>query len=164
MHVLAFSPVLLIQTLFSLSLPAKLWPRYGEPRCDRRPGDGGGGGGGPTVQRGHQVRHNYARWESRGGVQAQADVAFAQRHHPQHPGRHGVQGGHHLQEHPPPGARLDQAHHHRQARPWRSGTAVHKDSVGHFFQLVSTCWKAKLSVHSDGARLGTFLKDTMRPH
>lgn len=51
-------------------------------------------------------------------VQAEEDVEEPQWHHPKHPGGDSLPRAHHLQEHPPPGAWLDQAHHHWQACPW----------------------------------------------
>lgn len=56
-------------------------------------------------------------------VQAEEDVEESQRHHQEHPGRHGLPRANHLQEHSQAGSRLDAAHHHRQARVWRSGEA-----------------------------------------
>lgn len=103
-------------------LPEQLRPGHREPWRHRRPGDRGRGQSGAEIQRGRQVCHHHAGWETRGGIQPQADVAIAQRHHQEHPGRHRVPGGYHLQERPPSGAGLDQAHHHRQARPRRPGT------------------------------------------
>lgn len=50
-------------------------------------------------------------------VQAEENVEEPQWHHPKHPGRDGVPGAHHLQEHSSSGARLDQAHHHRPPCP-----------------------------------------------
>jgi len=41
------------------------------------------------------------------------DVEVAQRHHPQHPQRHGLPRAHRHQEHPAPGPRLGEAHRRR---------------------------------------------------
>src|SRR5476649_734983 len=55
---------------------------------------------------------HHARRGAGEGIQAQADVEVAQRHHPQHPGRGGVPRADHLQKRATPGARLDPADHH----------------------------------------------------
>ena len=47
------------------------------------------------------------------------DVAFAERHHPQHPRRRDLPRADHLQERAAAGAGLDQADHHRPPRLWR---------------------------------------------
>ena len=53
------------------------------------------------------------------GIQPQEDVAFAQRHDPQHPRRRDLPRADHLQERAAPGAGLDPADRHRPPRLWR---------------------------------------------
>lgn len=74
-------------------------------------------------------------------VQAEEDVEEPQRHYPKHPGGDGLPGAHHLQEHPPPGARLDQAHHHRQTCPRRPGEpcAAAAAARGHLVASARPC-------------------------
>ena len=64
----------------------------------------------------HQVRDHHPRRGAGEGIQPQADVEVAQRHHPQHPGRGRLPRADHLQERAAPGARLDPADHHRPPR------------------------------------------------
>jgi hypothetical protein len=87
------------------------WRR--EPRCDRRPGDGGGRRGHQAPRGRRQMRHHHARRGPGGGVRAEADVALAQRHHPQHPRRGDLSRADHLPQCAAPGAGLDRADHHR---------------------------------------------------
>ena len=68
------------------------------------------------LRRRRQVRHHHARRGAGEGVQPQADVEVAQRHHPQHPGRRHLPRADHLQERAAPGARLDPADRHRPPR------------------------------------------------
>ena len=90
-----------------------------EPRRHRRPDHDRLGQRHQAVRRRREVRHDHARRGPRRGVRPQEDVALAQRHHPQHPRRRRLPRADHLLEHPPAGARLDQADHHRPSRPRR---------------------------------------------
>ena len=67
-------------------------------------------------RRRREVRDHHARRGPRQGVQPQADVAVAQRHHPKHPGRHHLPRADRHQERAATGSGLDQADHHRPSR------------------------------------------------
>ena len=71
------------------------------------------------ARRRREVRHHHARRGPGRGVRPEEDVEVAERHHPQHPRRRRLPRADHLLEHPPPGARLDQADRHRPSRPRR---------------------------------------------
>ena len=96
--------------------PRVLRPRRRVSRHDQRPGHHRRRQRHQEVRRGRQVRHHHPRRGPRQRVRPQGDVALAQRHHPQHPGRRDLPRAHHLQERAAPGARLDAAHHHRPPR------------------------------------------------
>ena len=49
-----------------------------------------------AVRRGREVRDHHARRSARQGIRPQADVAVAERHHPQHPRRHDLPRADHL--------------------------------------------------------------------
>ncbi len=96
--------------------PGLLRPRHRAPRRDRRPGDHRCRRGHQAPRRRRQVRDDHPRRGPRQGVQPQADVAVAQRHHPKHPGRHHLPRTDRHQERAAAGSGLDQADHHRPSR------------------------------------------------
>jgi hypothetical protein len=59
------------------------------------------------VRRRRQVRDDHAGRGARRGVRPEEDVAVAQRHDPQHPGRRGLPRADRDQERPPPDPGLD---------------------------------------------------------
>ena len=93
-----------------------LRPSHREPRRHRRSHHDRGRRGDQAAQCRRQMRHHHARRGARAGVRPEADVALAQRHDPQHPGRHGVPRADHLQQRAAPGARLDPADRDRPPR------------------------------------------------
>ena len=98
------------------SQPRVLRPRRRVSRQDRRPGHHRRRQRHQEARRRRQVRDHHARRRPRQGVRPQGDVALAQRHHPQHPGRRDLPRTHHLQERAAAGARLDPADRHRPPR------------------------------------------------
>ena len=70
-------------------------------------------------RRRRQMRHHHAGRSAGEGIRPQEDVEVAQRHHPQHPGRHHLPRADHLQERAAPGAGLDEADRHRPPCLWR---------------------------------------------
>ena len=66
-----------------------------------------------------EMRHHHAGRAARGGIRPEENVALAQRHDPQHPGRCHVPRTDHLQERTAPCARLDPADHRRPSCLWR---------------------------------------------
>ena len=68
------------------------------------------------VRRRRQVRDDHAGRGARRGIRSQEDVEVAQRHDPQHPGRHRLPRADHLQQRAAPRAGLDAADRHRPPR------------------------------------------------
>ena len=56
-----------------------------------------------------EMRDHHAGRRPGEGIRPEGNVAVAERHHPQHPGRHHLPRADHLQEHPAPRAGLDPA-------------------------------------------------------
>ena len=96
--------------------PALLRSGRRASRRHRRQGDHRGRRGDQAAQCRRQVRHHHARRGAGEGVRPQVDVEVAQRHDPQHPGRHHLPRADRLLERAPAGARLDQADRHRPPR------------------------------------------------
>ena len=114
LHQGAFDPAL------SRHRPSLLRSRYRASRRHRRSGDNRCRPRHPGAWRGRQMRDDHARREAGRGVRPQANVALAQRHHSQHPRRHGVPRADHLPQCATIGAGLDRSHCHRPSRLWRS--------------------------------------------
>ena len=107
--------------------PGILRSGHREPRRHRRPGDHRRGAGHQARTCRRQMRHDHPRRGTRRGIRPQAHVEVAQRHDPQHPGRHDLPRADRHLEHPPSGSRVDQAD--------RGGTpCVRRPVQGHRFQ------------------------------
>ena len=111
--------------------------------ADRRPGDDRRGVRHPAARRRGEVRDDHAGRGAGDRVRAEEDVALAERHHPQHPGRRHLPRADRDLHHSPAGAELDQAHHHRQARARRpvQGQRLRGAGPGHGDDLP-TCPRA----------------------
>ena len=95
-------PYLDLETLYFDPLDPKAGRDRRSDHHRRRRGDQG-------QQCRREMRDHHAGRGARRGIRPEEDVALAQRHHPQHPRRHGVQGADHLRERATPGAGLDPA-------------------------------------------------------
>ena len=89
------------------------------PRRHRRPGHHRRRQRHQAARGRREMRHDHPGRGPGHRVRAEEDVAVAQRHDPQHPRRRGLPRADRGLQHPAVRARLDQADHHRPARPRR---------------------------------------------
>ncbi len=106
------------QTL-SRHRPQILRPRHRKARRDQRSDHDRFRQRDQGIWRRRQMRDDHPGRSARRGVWPQGNVAFAQRHHPQHPGRRGVSRTDRHFQRPAPDPRLDQADRRRAPRLWR---------------------------------------------